>query len=318
MLKSGLAFVASHIKVEGELPTTLIPGHVFRRAREEEIALIQEQLQRSMRGQFYQWVHYEATIREEHEGTSTTFHVEPLPPDQWKYWVVAFEPNNHAIHEVETVGLLLPTDLEFAFQIYFSEPAQSGEVRGMQIMPLHIFEKYSSHDYAFKNATSLTSQQLATIGELWPLYKNMPAEFSFVASALDNFSALRRVPLQSSLSVVGLFSIIESLTTHAPRLTETLDSINHQITNKVILLRKQYARPVKPDQYFLTSTEEKIWKKLYGYRSSIAHGSVANFNAEYQVLRDHTTVAQFLRDNVKELIILALRNPEFMSDLRRC
>lgn len=318
MLKSGLAFVASHIQVVGDLPTTLIPGHIFRRAREDEIALIQERLRQSMRGPFYQWVHYEDTIREERQGTSTTFHVEPLPPDQWKYWVVAFEPTNHNIHEIETVGLLLPTDLEFAFQIYFSEPAQSGEIRGMQAMPLHIFEKYSSHDCAFTNATSLTTQQLATIGDLWPLYKNMPAGFSFVASALDNFSALRRVPLQSSLAVVGLFSIIESLTTHAPRLTETLDSINHQITNKIILLRKRYARPISPDEYFLNSTEDKIWKKLYGYRSSIAHGSVANFNAEYQVLRDHSAVVRFLRDNVKELIIFALKNPEFMSDLRRC
>jgi hypothetical protein len=318
MLKSGLAFVASHIQVDGDLPTTLIPGHVFRRARDEEIVLIQEQLRQSMRGQFYQWVHYEATIREERRGTSTTFHVESLPRDQWKYWVVAFEPNNHTIHEIETVGLLLPTDLEFAFQIYFSEPAQSGEIRGMQVMPLHIFEKYSSYDCVFANATSLTTQQLATISELWRLYKNMPTDFSFVASALDNFSALRRVPLQASLSVVGLFSIIESLTTHAPRLTETLDSINHQITNKIILLQKRYARPVTPDQYFLSSTEEKIWKKLYGYRSSIAHGSIANFNAEYQVLRDHSTVVRFLRDNVKELIIFALRNSEFLSDLRRC
>ena len=318
MLKSGLAFVASHIQVTGDLPTTLIPDHIFRRARDEEIELIRERLQQSMRGPFCQWVNYEATIREERQGPSTTFHVEPLPPDQWKYWVVAFGPNNHNIHEIETVGLLLPTDLEFAFQIYFSEPAQSGEIRGMQVMPLHIFEKYSSHDYVFTNATSLTTQQLMTIGELWPLYKNMPAEFSFVASALDNFAALRRVPVQSSLSVVGLFSIIESLTTHAPRLTETLDSINHQITNKVVLLRKRYARAITPDQYFLHATEENVWKKLYGYRSSIAHGSVANFNAEYQVLRDHSTVVRFLRDNVKELIAYALRNPEFMSDLRRC
>ena len=233
--------------------------------------------------------------------------------------MVAFDgPNNGAIHEIEAIGLLLPADLEFAFQIFFSEPAQIGEILGRLIMPLHILEKYSNFDYAFKSATSLTSQQLVTIGELWRLYKDMPEEFSFVTKAIDSFSDLRRVPVQSSLSVVGIFSIIESLTTHAPRSTENLDSITHQITNKIILLRKQYTRPVAPDQYFRSSTEETIWKKLYGYRSKIAHGSLANFNTDYQVLRDHGAVAQFLRDNVKELIILALRNPEFMSDLRRC
>ncbi len=318
MLKSGLAFIASHIQVTGDVPATLIPGHIFRRARPEEMDLIREQLQRSMRGVDFQWVHYEGTVREERQGASTTFHVEPLPQDQWKYWVVAFEGNNHNIHEVETLGLLLPTDLEFAFHFSFSEADQRGKPIGMRLMPLHILEKYTGYDQVMANATILTTQQLSSIGELWPRYKEMPTQFSFVASALNSFAALRRVPVQSELSVVGLFSIIESLTTHAPRLTETLDSINHQITNKIILLRKRYARSITPDQYFLHASEDSIWKKLYGYRSSIAHGNVADFNAAYQVLRDHVTVVRFLRDNVKELIVLALRDPEFMQDLRRC
>jgi hypothetical protein len=317
MISSGLAFIASHIEVEGTLPLSLVPGHLFRAARDAEIDLIRDRLHQSMVGRYRQWVQYEASIREERYEGITNFHTEQLPKEQWKYWVVTFESNSD-IHEIESLGLLLPTDLEFAFQIYFSEADQQGQCVGMQHMPLHIFEKYSSSTQANANATKLTSAQLLTISDLWPLYKNMAQQFSFVSSALKNFAALRRVPLQSELSVVGLFSIIESLTTHAPRLTETLDSINHQITNKLVLLRKRYSRHVNPEQYFLPASEENVWKKLYGYRSSIAHGSIANFNSDYQILRDHLTVVRFLRDNVKELIILALKDPEFMQDLRKC
>lgn len=319
MIQSGFAFVASHFKIIGDLPLTLIPEHVFRRARNDEIVLIQQQLQSPRRAGFGGWVHYDSTILEEKSGGGTSYRIEKLPEEQWKYWVVSTEfPNQTQFHEIELMGLLLPVELEFAFHLYFEEPDQRGEVNAIQYMPTHVIDKYTSHDLAFKNATELTVKQLMVIGELLPLYSNISAEFSFVTNALKNFSDLRRVPMQSNLYVVGLFSIIESLITHAPRLTETLDSINHQISNKIILLRKQYDRSVLPTQYFLDATEESIWKKLYGYRSSIAHGSLANFNSEFQVLRDHNTVIKFLSDNVKELIILALKNSQFMSDLRRC
>jgi hypothetical protein len=96
------------------------------------------------------------------------------------------------------------------------------------------------------------------------------------------------------------------LITHAPRLTETLDSINHQITSKIILLRKRYARMVLPSSYFLQASEESIWKKLYSYRSSVAHGSTVSFDGELQVLKGHDAVVAFLRDNVRELIALSL------------
>lgn len=322
-MKSALAFVASHIQVVGDLPTTLIPGLVFRKASDEEIALIRETIQMSIRSSLFKWVPYDANVHKETRGTAnvktSTFRLEPLPPEKWKYWVVAYELDQQP-QKFERIGQLLPIDLEFAFHLHFSESSQQGRVVSRTLIPTHLLDKYSSvdYDYEFPDAASITTQQLATLGELWALHKKMAPDYAFISTALDNFSALRRIPTYSDLSIVGLFSIIETLTTHKPRLTETLDSITHQISNKLILLRKLYARKISIDQYFFDAAEEKIWKKLYGYRSSIAHGNTANFEGEYQVLKDHSTVINFLRDNVKELIAYALRNPEFVSDLRRC
>ena len=318
MLKSGFAFIASHIRIEGSLPVEIAPGHVLRRARDTEVALIREQLRRNAPGPYYQWVDYEADVHPEVQGASTTFRVEPLSKEGWRYWVMAFEPNNHIVHEIEMLGLLVPIDVEFAFQVYFSEADQTGEVVGYVTTPLHIVERYSDFGLATSRAATLSTRQLSSIRELLTLYKDIDSRFMFVRRAIETFAALRRVSMRSELNVVGLFSIIESLITHAPRLTETLDSINHQITNKIVLLRKRYSRPVNVANYFETAGEDKIWKKLYSYRSSIAHGNAVEFSSDFRILRDHGTVVLFLRDNVKELLTLALHEPEFLFDLRSC
>jgi hypothetical protein len=133
-----------------------------------------------------------------------------------------------------------------------------------------------------------------------------------VRIAVQNFSSLRDISNGSDLVIVGLFAIIESLITHAPRSSESLDSINHQITNKIILLRKRFSRDVLPKAYFMDATEDKIWKKLYSYRSAVAHGTPVNFDGDHQILKDRITVIKFLQDNIKELIILGLKEPEFL------
>lgn len=317
MINSGVAFIASHLTITGGCPVEVIPGHVLRQARDEEIELIKRLILRLI-PPYAQWVRYDGVVKEERYEGRTVFDVESLPREKWKYWVVAYNGNNHQIHDIETIATLLPVDFDFAFQIYYGQANQGGEDIGWSHAPMHIIEKYSSHEQVWRNAQDITPEQVTSIGSLWRLYTNLLEQHEFAKNALKNFSALRRVPKSSGLYVVGLFSIVESLITHAPRLTETLDSINHQITNKIILLRKRYTRTVVPSSYFLHASEESIWKKLYSYRSSVAHGGSITFDGELQVLKGHEAVVTFLQDNVRELITLTLREPEFIVDLRRC
>jgi hypothetical protein len=37
-----------------------------------------------------------------------------------------------------------------------------------------------------------------------------------------------------------------------------------------------------------------------------------NFDGDHQILKDRITVIKFLQDNIKELIILGLKEPEFL------
>ena len=317
--RSGIAFVVSHIDVDGKLPMQIIENHIFRAASDTEIALIDQLLAQALPGgSSGLWVNYKALVREERYEGRTSYHLEDLPRDKWKYWVVAFEGTNHKVHELELACRLLNPDIEFGFQVYYQSPNQQGDNAGYSMIPLHLVEKYSWPQATWKNAKNITTDELSNIGSYHQAISGLPEQHGFIKHALTNFSAIRRVPFYSELLVVGYFSIIESLITHAPRLTETLDSINHQIRNKMILLRRHYSRDIPYATYFLDAKEDAIWKKLYGYRSCLAHGNVADFKKEFQILKDHGSVATFLKENIKELILVALKEPTFISDLRNC
>ncbi len=320
MTTSGLAFIVSHISVSGGLPVEIIDQHTFRAATDPEIEQIKRVLEMSVPRDTNTWVPYEKVVKTEYQTDgSRASHFEELPRDQWKYWVIAFNGPNSLLHEIELVAQILPFSFDIGFVLFYGLPNQQGEFLARQTMPFHIIERHGRFEQFRENASIATRDQIACLGMWFDMYRQLPEDFSFVRAALNNFGELRRIPSTSDLAVVGLFSIIESLITHAPRLTETLDSINHQITSKIILLRKRYSRAVTPDSYFAHASEENIWKKLYSYRSSVAHGSpVSVEKSEFQVLKNRQAVINFLQDNVKELLHLGLKEPEFLFDLRRC
>ncbi len=66
------------------------------------------------------------------------------------------------------------------------------------------------------------------------------------------------------------------------------------------------------------ASEQKIWQKLYSYRSCLAHGKIPNFNKEFQILVDNRSILTFLKENIKELFKIALNDPEFVTDLKKC
>ncbi|MHB8562633.1 MAG: hypothetical protein ACYDDA_01560 [Acidiferrobacteraceae bacterium] len=317
-IKSGLAFVASHIDVEGNLPVELIPHYVFRRARDGEIDRIRETIGRfSPQVPIFAWPPYEFTfIEKERSGSNRSIEKKRLPKEQWKYWVLAFEDTSE-LEAIEYVSLLLETDLEFGFKLLYSEAKQGGGNAGVRWAP-DIVAKYASAEEVNKNARWTTVDQIKSIGTLYDLYKHVPEGCQFISHAVSNFSSLRSIPRRSELLTVGYFSIIESLITHKPRQAESLDSISHQVANKMILLQKKFSRTISCATYFSNVGEKKLWKDLYGYRSCLAHGDIPDFTEKFKTLKTHGSVVQFLRENIKELIILAMNEPEFITDLREC
>jgi len=185
-------------------------------------------------------------------------------------------------------------------------------------MPLHLVEKYLDPMESWQNARRVHASQIARIGEHYARIKALPEGASFVAHALKNFYAMRAIPSRSDIRVIGYFAIIESLVTHAPRSAETLDSINHQVVNKLILLGKRFERQIPFDQYFLDAPPEKLWQLLYSYRSAVAHGGTPDFRRKLLLLKSQEPVVQFLKEVIKELLIFGMKEYAFLADLKNC
>ena len=117
---------------------------------------------------------------------------------------------------------------------------------------------------------------------------------------------------------MGIFSVIESLIAHTPRLAESLDSISHQISGKMILLDRRFEETMNRPEVFGDVPDKKLWKRLYYYRSKVAHGQEPSFTGDFSILGDHGTVHQFLFEKCQALLRYSIMEPQLVADLREC
>lgn len=68
--------------------------------------------------------------------------------------------------------------------------------------------------------------------------------------------------------------------------------------------------------FMADSTPTAIRKKLYEYRSKIAHGDVPDFAGRLQMLRDQQTAIRFLEDAVRQIVRHALTEPDLVDGLK--
>jgi hypothetical protein len=113
---------------------------------------------------------------------------------------------------------------------------------------------------------------------------------------------------------LGLFAVIESLITHNPH--GDYDSLTHQVSTKIPLLERMFRKPLDYQSVDSSGTSSaKIWKKLYGYRSALAHGG-----DEAKALKplggDRGLVRDFALKAALELAYVAVHNPVFLADLK--
>lgn len=149
---------------------------------------------------------------------------------------------------------------------------------------------------------------------------NDDPSYRFITQAMRDFSDLKRIPVQMPIYVVGLFAIIEMLLT-TPQEKTTLNSLSHQLKEKLTLLGHRFAEPLVAKDYLPQTSEmdfKSVVTKLYSYRSKVAHGSEPDFNKDLKVLEGHKTVCRLLRAVVRKLIMQAVYEPVLFHDLKSC
>jgi hypothetical protein len=150
--------------------------------------------------------------------------------------------------------------------------------------------------------------------------QNQDPDFSFIHKALQDFADIKSVARRKPLYVVGLFSIIESLLT-TDQAGVTGKSLNHQLREKISLMSHRFQAPLMLSDFFGKSTTLQLGtvvKKLYEYRSDVAHGNGSDFGKDLAALVNHDSVCKFLHALVRRLILRAIQEPDLIRDLKRC
>lgn len=314
-MKKSFVFILNHINVEGKLPIEVAPGHFFKRANDEQIKIIKERLPYFL-PYFRTTLPYEVTIVKtpgENQG-SIRYENIPLPKENWKYFIISFTGSNTELQSVQFAASLLENDLELGF-VFLAQSGLDGFGFGWNPQWLSSF----FYDREFSEpAINVASDEINNIFDNYTQIKKINLEFEHIIRALKKFNQLKSLPRNSELIIIGLFSVIESLVTHSPKLTDSADSLTHQIKTKIPLLTKRFERELDYDEYFQLANEDTIWSKLYKYRSNLVHGEHSHIDNTLQVLRDRRNVMEFLKEATKLLLLLALKEPTLLTDLKKC
>lgn len=314
-------FILNPINFVGNQPMEVIPRHVFQKADAEQREKIREYLLKLSPSPESVFLRYECKIRESRKDEShTEFAFERLAPEDWKYWVITFGESNSEIQELEFASSLLKNNLEFGLTVLGDGPAFPPDMQGRYngFMWSRSILTYFMDIPSSEAAMRISSQDIEQIGTIYTRIKALGPEHEAIRRALQLFDSLKVLPRRSETVVLGLFSVMECLLTHRPDPKDPTDSLTRQIKAKMRLLSKRFDWKLDYGAFFERTDEDTIWAKLYDYRSRIAHGESTTINRDLPILRSNEKIIEFLRETAKLLLLLALREPVLLIDLKKC
>ena len=311
-----LSFILNISRLVDEPPNVklpLVPGHELRRATTAEVVAIKGVLT------FYTskpgWSAWQGgkTVRNKDKSTSRA----PLPADQWRYFVIEFQGSNETIAGIERALCIAPLELKVGFTL-LREVFPGELVAPMLIYNAgRLFSQLQSIEQDKLQFFDVSAAVAKNIGLLHQQINNCDQKLVNLARFTQQMLELDALPSQSPLLFLGYFAILESLLTHQPKPTDTIDSITRQVKRKIVLLDNRW-QPRIDYSPFPKSAPEKIWSVMYSYRSCLAHGGEPDFKKELHLLVDVDSALKLLKQTLKGVLRQALTEPQLIVDLRDC
>lgn len=313
------AFVSNKIYIVGELPFEILPGCYLRKANSSQVSMIKKGLEYIVAPTLLNDIlsRYEMDMSEQidsngRKGVKGT----RLPESEWRYYMVSTLDNGNINQLLHYAASISDAPLDLVTLIFHGENGSAGRGHRPQSIVNYIFS-----DELVASIVDVTL--LAEIGEIYSL---LIAANTVVNGCINTPKAMKAVqmldevtllPSSSVFRVLGLFSILEMLISHNPKLEDKGDSITHQMKTKMPLLMRRFDKPMVLTTYFGETKSDKIWSQMYGYRSAIAHGGTPDFNSlkEQGYLRSAANANAFLLAVVKATIRNYLREPMLYDDL---
>ena len=315
---ASFAFVANLLDIKCNLPFQIHEDCYFQKANSIQIDQIKKYL--SYSGYFSDFFRfllspYElAYVEDLNTPNSKSLKSQHLEPEDWKYYIITFHGNNSKISDLAEAANLAEIELEFGLQFIYHE-----ESKGFGILknPTYTFNYFHAMNSGLPSTESLDGVTLQDIGSVYQNYQQLDKiKYPDIQKAINKLQQLKHLPHNSEFKILGLFTIIEFLITH--KSIDTGDSITRQVTNKINLLSNRFSKKLDYSQFFGNTPESTVWKKLYAYRSNIAHGGQPDFAKELLVLKDDFTAKKFLKLVVKMLLRHSIIEPQLYTDLKEC
>lgn len=304
--------------IEAKLPFELAPGSFIDVASSEQRERIKNELSKLLGNRSFARPedYYESTVvTETNSQGGVSWHYEPLPQTEWRYYVVTTPDNGTTNYNLHLAAGISGTPLDIGGLYFF----KAGGIASRYYSLNNYFNDITLHPVVNISVASL--KEISLIHSSYMEFTNGgvgEAKFPEIQRAVTMFDSLSALPSNSEFHVLGLFAIIEMLITHNPKLEDRGDSITHQMKSKIPLLSNRFDRPLDYS-LFQDSSKEKIWSALYKYRSTLAHGGVPDFGGrELQILKSSNNAKIFLKETVKTLLRHSLKEPQLLKDLREC
>lgn len=295
----------------------------LRRASIDEINLFREELIKYTISNYYNQLPFQETIiRQQGAGKQLSYLKESK---DWRYLLV--EPNHKDFLLGEKLNQAFRiSDFDIWVELWNVNISENRQlVPRLGGSPLHC-ARFLTEGEEIVISEECDVDRLVNIIQL---RKNLDEiKFPAITKALEMFrnnDTNREGPLKD----LSYFAIIESLLSHAPSKTDSLDSISKQLKRNLILLNNRM-----DDHFnlglvkFNTAKAETIITRLYSYRSAIAHGG--NTDTDMQWFFDNKEgldeegrfthkqqfISWYLRKIVQRVLVQALKEPQLVTDLK--
>jgi hypothetical protein len=308
------AFVLNVSRLVGGSSLEIIPGRTLRRADDGEIEFTKGVITSLFAN------HSSGGLWETRRPKSGQSKFVRLPKRQWRYFVIEFSGGNQEVELLERALSIAPCRLDVGFILSVSS------LRGRKLpvcvyRPPRLFQSLSAMSHAAgsvsglaKAVTKFDAEQVRKIYLKLATHDNRTLDLDRVFKLVFE---LMDLPRFSPLQILGYFAVLESILTHAPNPDDRYDSITRQIKQKLALLNKRWKPPLDYSA-FSGLSHDKVWSKMYAYRSAIAHGSTPNFAGELSVLGKAESADLLISEAVRKTICQALEEPQLLADLQNC
>jgi hypothetical protein len=304
------AFVLNVSEVDREV-VSLAEGHQLRKATSSEVVAIKDVLTNNAAvTDWGAWQNGPLIT----SGTKTTS--EHLPESEWRYFVIAFDGSNSTIAEIEHSLCIAPFELKIAFTL-MPEAFPTQKNPTLTYGPPRLFSQVRRMTLRILPTVKIAASEINAMVQLREQIRTHSNSTLNVQSFIRQILDLDGLPHESPLLFLGYFAILESLLTHKVKETDTLDSITRQVKQKVILLDNRWQPRIDYSPFHGTKPD-RIWSRMYSYRSTLAHGSTPDFAKDLKELGDRDRSLSLLTQTVRNILRQALIEPQLILDLRNC